>query len=287
MQLASTREQVREVTLGWRRQGLKTALVPTMGNLHDGHLALVDAARRKSDRVVTSIFVNPTQFGPGEDFESYPRTLAADRERLERAGCDLLFLPDQGAMYPFGLQNQVRVLAAADLAADLEGRVRPGHFDGVTTVVARLFNLVNPDIAIFGEKDYQQLLVIRRMVADLGFAVEVLSVPTVREESGLAMSSRNSYLEAAQRKAAGVLHEVLRDAAQQVESGMQDLSQIENGAVAQLEHEGFRVEYLAVRDAASLSRPGPSDRHLRILVAAVFGRTRLIDNIGVNRLGIP
>jgi pantoate--beta-alanine ligase len=258
-----------------------------MGNLHDGHIALVEAARRIADRVIVSIYVNPTQFGPAEDFDTYPRTLASDRERLERAGCDLLFLPKETTMYPFGLDNQVRVMAAADLAGDLEGRSRPGHFDGVTTVVARLFNLVDPDVAVFGEKDYQQLLVIRRMVEDLGFAVQIRSVPTVREDNGLAMSSRNAYLEATGREAAGVLYEVLREAAQLVESGGGDLSGIERNAVARLEDAGFRVDYLSARNASTLDRPGRDDRELRILAAVDFRGIRLIDNIGVNRLGFP
>lgn len=287
MQQASTREEVREVSARWRRQGLKTSLVPTMGNLHDGHIALVDAARRVSDRVVVSIYVNPAQFGPSEDFDSYPRTLAADRERLEKAGCDLLFLPDDATMYPFGLDRQVRVMAAADLASVLEGRSRPGHFDGVTTVVARLFHLVDPDVALFGEKDYQQLLVIRRMVEDLGFDLEIQSVPTVRERSGLAMSSRNAYLEAKQREAAGVLYAVLREAAQQVEQGGRDLSELEKGAAAGLEKAGLRVDYLSVRNARTLVRPEPGDHELRILAAVDFHGTRLIDNIGINTLGFP
>lgn len=258
-----------------------------MGNLHDGHIALVDAARRVSDRVVVSIYVNPAQFGPSEDFDSYPRTLAADRERLEKAGCDLLFLPDDATMYPFGLDRQVRVMAAADLASVLEGRSRPGHFDGVTTVVARLFHLVDPDVALFGEKDYQQLLVIRRMVEDLGFDLEIQSVPTVRERSGLAMSSRNAYLEAKQREAAGVLYAVLREAAQQVEQGGRDLSELEKGAAAGLEKAGLRVDYLSVRNARTLVRPEPGDHELRILAAVDFHGTRLIDNIGINTLGFP
>jgi pantoate--beta-alanine ligase len=283
---AATRAQVRTITSGWQREDLKTALVPTMGNLHDGHLTLVDAARREADRVIASIYVNPTQFGQGEDFDNYPRTLAQDCARLDQAGCDLVFLPDQNTMYPYGLENQVKVLAAPDLTTCLEGQSRPGHFDGVTTVVARLFNVVRPDYAVFGEKDYQQLLVIRRMVDDLGFGIQVVAVPTMRERTGLAMSSRNNYLEPRERKAAGALFGELSDAARQIESGTQNLERVEMDAKANLEHLGFSVQYLAVRNAANLIKPQPQDRQLRVLAAATMGRTRLIDNVSANRVGI-
>ena len=283
---AATRAQARTITSGWQREDLKTALVPTMGNLHDGHLTLVDAARREADRVIASIYVNPTQFGQGEDFDNYPRTLAQDCARLDQAGCDLVFLPDQNTMYPYGLENQVKILAAPDLTTCLEGQSRPGHFDGVTTVVARLFNLVRPDYAVFGEKDYQQLLVIRRMVDDLGFGIQVVAVPTMREPTGLAMSSRNKYLEPGQRNAAGALFGVLSDAARQIESGTENLERVEIDAKANLEHLGFSVQYLAVRNAANLIKPQPQDRQLRVLAAATMGRTRLIDNVSANRVGI-
>lgn len=279
---ATSREQVRAITRDWRRAELKTALVPTMGNLHDGHLSLVDEARRRSDRVIASIYVNPAQFGQGEDFDNYPRTLDADRKRLEHAGCDLLFLPDDDTVYPFGLENQVRVLASPDLTADLEGRARPGHFDGVATVVARLFHLVEPGIAVFGEKDFQQLLIIRRMVADLGFDIRIVSVPTVREAGGLAMSSRNNYLKPEEKTAAGALYDVLRDAARKAGNGPDDLSGIEDDAADRLERQGFRVDYIAIRNSADLGQPGPNDRDLRILAAGVIGHTRLIDNVAVD-----
>jgi len=284
---ATTREQVRSVSREWRQAELKIALVPTMGKLHDGHLSLVDEARRCSDRVIASIYVNPTQFGQGEDFDNYPRTFSADRKRLEQAGCDLLFLPDENTMYPFGLENQVRVLASPDLTADLEGRARPGHFDGVATVVARLFHLVEPGIAVFGEKDFQQLLVIRRMVSDLGFDIRIVSVPTVRESSGLAMSSRNNYLKPAEKTAAGKLYEVLCDAARKAGDRQDDFSGIEVDAAEHLERQGFLVDYVAIRNSADLNQPGPEGRDLRVLAAVVIGRTRLIDNVAVNRLGFP
>ena len=198
-------EQIRRVTRDWRRQALTTALVPTMGNLHEGHLALVRKAREHADRVVASIYVNPTQFGEGEDYGSYPRTPDTDRVALEASGCDLLFAPGHDTVYPPGIKNSIRLVASPHLAAPLEGECRPGHFDGVLTVVARLFNLVGRDVAVFGEKDFQQLLLIRRMVEDLSFDIRIVSVPTVREHNGLAMSSRNRYLRA-EEKAASHLH---------------------------------------------------------------------------------
>jgi pantoate--beta-alanine ligase len=286
MQQAENREQIRSATRRWRQEGQKIALVPTMGNLHDGHLALVEAARAEADRVITSIYVNPAQFGEGEDFESYPRTLEADRRLLEQAGCDLLFLPDHRTVYPHGLGNVVRLLAPPDLADSLEGDSRPGHFDGVVTVVARLFNLVDPDIAVFGEKDYQQLLVIGRLVDDLGFGIRIVPVSTMREASGLAMSSRNNYLEPAQRKAAGELNAVLLEAAERIKGEVSDTTEVERAAVVRLEGLGFRVEYVAVRRAEDLGMPAAADQQLRVLAAAWCDQTRLIDNIGVIRVGI-
>lgn len=270
----------------WRQEGLTVALVPTMGNLHAGHLALVEAARKEADRVVTSIFVNPAQFGPAEDFGSYPRTLEADGVALERAGCDLLFVPDLDTMYPYGLDRAVRLKASEDLAGVLEGDLRPGHFDGVVTVVARLFNRVAPDVAVFGEKDYQQLLIIQRMTADLGYDIRIVPVPTVREQSGLAMSSRNNYLAQAERKSAGLLHEELLQAAGRLESGSDRYRQVEQGSTHRLEKAGFKVDYFAVRRAADLKMPRPGERVLRVLAAVHSVRARLIDNVGVIRVGI-
>ena len=282
---ADNRAQIRSVTRRWRQEGLQTALVPTMGNLHDGHLALVEAARHEADRVVTSVYVNPAQFGEGEDFQNYPRTVNADRQLLEQAGCDLLFVPDHNTIYPLGLENSVRLLAAPGLAAPLEGKFRSGHFDGVVTVVARLFNLVSPDVAIFGEKDYQQLLVIRRMVLDLGYDTKIVSVPTVREISGLAMSSRNNYLEPLQRKAAGELNTVLLEAADRIKSNSVESAQVEREAAERLASLGLRVDYVAVRRAEDLAVPSSVDQQLRVLAAAWCGETRLIDNIGLIRVG--
>jgi pantoate--beta-alanine ligase len=282
MRLAIDRHELDSVARLWRQEGLTLALVPTMGNLHEGHLALVRAARKAADRVVCSIYVNPTQFGEGEDFERYPRTPESDGMALEAAGCDLLFSPGHDTMYPNGLENAVRLAASPDLATVLEGAERPGHFDGVVTVVARLFNLVRPDVAVFGEKDYQQLLVIRRMTRDLGYAIKILAVPTVREESGLAMSSRNNYLDRVQRTAAGRLNAVLNGCAKGLQNSGASAAEIERRAVAELERAGFSVDYVAVRRADDLGRPDTQPAPLRVLAAVRSGATRLIDNVPVS-----
>jgi pantoate--beta-alanine ligase len=282
MHAARTRERLWSFTGSWRREALRLALVPTMGNLHEGHLALVRAARQQADRVIASIFVNPTQFGDGEDFHAYPRTLEADQRMLAEAGCDLAFVPDAHTMYPAGLDDAVRLRAAPSLANTLEGEFRPGHFDGVVTVVARLFNLVTPDIAVFGEKDFQQLQVIRRMVEDLGYRLEILAVPTVRGPGGLALSSRNAYLDDAQRGLAGSLSDVLRDAADRIAAGEDQRETVEAEARRRLQRAGLRVDYVAVRRESDLAVPGPGDRKLRILTAAWCGPTRLIDNVPVS-----
>ena len=281
MDRVQSRAELWSVIRSWRKAGHGIGLVPTMGNLHQGHLALVEKATEIGGKVVTSIYVNPTQFGEGEDFEHYPRTLDSDLEKLEAAGCDLVFIPDLSTMYPFGLDKAVSVLAPPDIAARLEGASRPGHFDGVTTVVARLFNLVMPDYAVFGEKDYQQLLVIRRMVEDLFYAIEVIAVPTVREEGGLAMSSRNNYLEEKQRKAAGELNRALRVLADRIRQSAVDFESAEQKAAEHLEQRGLAVDYVAVRRTADLARPRPGDRELRVLAAVWCGKTRLIDNVPI------
>lgn len=278
MRLAGDRAQLRPILQAWRQAGHSVALVPTMGNLHAGHLALVEAARREADRVVCSIYVNPTQFGAGEDYRSYPRTFDTDRERLEAAGCDLLFHPDDAVMYPGGQDDATRLCAAPSLANTLEGASRPGHFDGVVTVVARLFNLVGPDAAVFGEKDYQQLLVIRRMVDDLGFPLRIVPVATVRAPDGLALSSRNSYLDERLRAMAAGLSRALKDTAARLQVDRSALVEAEQAARTALEAQGFRVDYVSVRRAADLAMPGAGDGELRVLAAAWCGATRLIDN---------
>lgn len=263
---------------GWRSQGQRIGFVPTMGNLHAGHLALVAQARGLCDRVVCSIFVNPTQFGPSEDFARYPRTLEADAEALQRAGCDLLFLPSVEVMYPLGIERAVR-LEVPGLSDVLCGAHRPGHFAGVATVVARLFNLVQPDVAVFGRKDYQQLQVIRHMVADLGFPIRVEAGETVREPDGLAMSSRNQYLDARQRPQAARLAVVLAGMAERTRAG-EAAASVEAWAHSALQSAGFAVDYVALRSPDRLEAPCPEGAGPRVaLVAARLGATRLIDNL--------
>jgi pantoate--beta-alanine ligase len=281
MMKAETRSSVREVVDGWRQSGQRVALVPTMGNLHPGHISLVRAAHDHADRVIASIYVNPTQFGEGEDFEKYPRTLESDLSLLQAEKCDLAFVPGNEELYPFGIDRAVLLNASPDLAGRLEGRFRPGHFDGVVSVVARLFAIVMPDLAIFGEKDYQQLLVIRRMVEDLGFAISVIGEQTVRAESGLALSSRNAYLDETRLVAAETLNRVLADTAKAAGVAGANLEALEEDARAHLAKVGLKVEYVAVRRASDLKRPKPDDIDLRVLAAAWCGRTRLIDNMAV------
>jgi pantoate--beta-alanine ligase len=253
-----------------------------MGNLHDGHVSLMELAKRRADRVVASIFVNPTQFGPNEDFASYPRTLRADQARLREAGVDAVFVPTVAVMYPRGGARST-VVSVPGLSTDLCGASRPGHFDGVASVVLRLFNIVTPDVAVFGEKDYQQLVLLRQMAADLHLATRLVGAPTVREADGLAMSSRNQYLDAAQRRVAPALHAALVDCRARLLAGQGSYAMIERAARRRLEAAGFRPDYVAIRDAADLSVPGPRSRSLRVLAAAWLGRARLIDNIAVRR----
>lgn len=269
----------RAVVDGWHRQGQRIALVPTMGNLHAGHLALVEEARRRGDRVVATIFVNPLQFGPQEDFAAYPRTLAEDQRRLSGAGVDLLFAPEVEEMYPRGSAEPSRVEVPA-LASTLCGASRSGHFTGVATVVAKLFNIIQPEVALFGEKDYQQLLVIRRLTADLCFPVEVVGVPTVRESDGLAMSSRNAYLNSVERRQAPELYRSLCAAADALRAG-RPAGRVERETEAALQGAGFRLDYVAVRRANDLGPVSEAGGERVILAAAWLGRARLIDNLRV------
>lgn len=262
---------------GWRERGLRIGLVPTMGNLHAGHLALVEEARRHCDRVVTSIFVNPTQFGPGEDFDAYPRTRQADLEQLEKVGCELAWLPDVGQMYP--LSESYMVQPPASLADTLCGQYRPGHFSGVATVVLRLFNQVQPRVAVFGEKDFQQLLVLQRMVTDLALPIDIRGLATLREPDGLAMSSRNQYLSRQERGHAPELARVLDALVADLNAG-KDWTALQAKAWQRLEKAGFRPQYLEWRSADDLGPPRP-DRPQRLLAAAHLGQARLIDNKAV------
>lgn len=262
------------------RAGKRIAFVPTMGNLHAGHLKLVQVARQYADAVVASIYVNPLQFGPKEDFSAYPRTPDDDRKALEAEMTDLLFMPSDAEMYPRGREAQtiVEVPGVSDI---LCGAFRPGHFRGVTTAVNRLFNLVQPDVAVFGKKDYQQLLLIRLMVADLGLPIEIVDVDTVREADGLAMSSRNNYLSPDERKQAPRLYAALCRLRERLIKEGKISAALEADAARDLEAAGFRPEYVSIRRAADLGEPGARDRTLVILAAARLGRTRLIDNVEV------
>ncbi len=264
-----------------RRQGRRIAFVPTMGNLHDGHLRLVDEARRYAEAVVVSIYVNPLQFGPQEDLAAYPRTPVEDQMLLAARDVELLFMPDDREMYPRGFEHMTRV-EVPNLSDILCGAFRPGHFRGVATVVNRLFNLVQPDVALFGKKDYQQWLVIRRMVEDLGMPVEIVGVETVREPDGLAMSSRNHYLTAEERRIAPRLYECLRAAAEMLQQ-RRAVTEVESEAVQALRRAGFRPEYVSVRRSADLAPPNTQDRQLVVLAAAWLGRARLIDNLELER----
>ena len=269
---------LRALVGGWRAQGRTIGLVPTMGNLHAGHVSLLKLARSRADRVVVSIFVNPTQFGADEDFERYPRTLAQDQAALAEHGCDLLFAPDLEMMYPFGVRHSVTV-SVPELTAVLEGAHRPGFFDGVATVVCKLCHLVQPHLAVFGQKDYQQLRVIERMVRDLGLPLSVLAAPTQRQDDGLALSSRNQYLSAAERRTATQLHATLLKMRELLAQGHTPQA-IEQAAMARLQGAGFAPDYASVRRASDLGEPAHQERQgLIALVAARLGKTRLIDNL--------
>ena len=276
--VARTVAGLREAVAGWRARQERVGLVPTMGALHRGHLALVAAARRDCPRVVASLFVNPKQFGPREDFAAYPRDEAADLAKFREGGVDLVFAPTVGEMYPGGFATAVQVAGLGDA---MEGAHRHGHFDGVATVVSKLLLQCVPDIAYFGEKDYQQLMVVRRMARDLDIPVRIEGVPTVREPDGLALSSRNVYLSPEERQVAPLLHRVLHDTAIAIAAAPDTvIANIEKG-LAVLRQAGFMPDYLEMRDAADLSPMTALDRPARLLAAARLGRTRLIDNIPV------
>jgi pantoate--beta-alanine ligase len=271
---------LRAQVAAWKAAGERVGFVPTMGALHEGHLSLVRLARTKAERVVASVFVNPTQFGPNEDFDAYPRDEARDAALLAGAGCDLLFAPTVAEMYPNGASTTVTVSGVSE---PLDGQARPGHFAGVATVVTKLLNQSQADVAVFGEKDYQQLQVIRRLVIDLNLPVEIVGGPTARADDGLALSSRNAYLTDAERPVAARLNQVMRAAIAELKAGGR-VDAAEAMAVRTLKAAGFgRIDYIEVRDALDLSRlgPGPLDRSARILAAAVLGKTRLIDNMAV------
>jgi pantoate--beta-alanine ligase len=272
-----TVKDLRDHLAPWRKAGERIALVPTMGALHEGHLSLVKLAKSRAGRVVTSIFVNPIQFGPREDFGRYPRDEAGDVLKLGNAGTDLVFAPDTVEMYPQGFSTNVSV---GDLTQDLCGAARPNHFDGVATVVAKLLLQCAPDIAVFGEKDYQQFLVIKRLVGDLNIPVAIIGGPIVREEDGLALSSRNVYLSPSERKTAALLHQTLVEVATDLSQGRGADDAAQAGRF-KLEAAGFRVDYVAVRDPETLEPLSGPVRSARVLAAVHLGQTRLIDNVAV------
>jgi pantoate--beta-alanine ligase len=267
------RQQIRRL----RMEGKRVALVPTMGNLHDGHMKLVDEAKARADVVVVSIFVNPMQFDRPEDLARYPRTLQEDCEKLNKRKVDLVFAPSVKEIYPNGTETHTYV-DVPGLSTMLEGASRPGHFRGVSTIVSKLFNLVQPDIACFGEKDFQQLALIRKMVADMGFDIEIVGVPIMRAKDGLALSSRNGYLTAEQRKIAPGLYKVLSSIADKLQAGERDLDEIIAIAGQELNEKGFRADDIQIRDADTLLEVSENSKRAVILVAAWLGDARLIDN---------
>ena len=281
MRTVGDTRSLRAVVQAWKKEGQRVGFVPTMGNLHAGHFSLIELARRYADRVVASVFVNPTQFGPTEDFMRYPRTLAEDSVGLVEHNCDLLFAPSVEVMYPFGPEHAVRI-NVPEIGGTLEGAHRPGHFDGVATVVAKLLAMVEPDVAVFGQKDWQQLLVVRRLVRELAFPLEVVAGPIIRDDDGLALSSRNRYLDAHQRTRAPELHATLEWMRESFVEGHARAA-IEGAATRRLERAGFRPDYAVVRRAEDLAVPAEGERSgLMALVAAKLGDTRLIDNLALD-----
>lgn len=281
MLIIETLPQLRLQIRRWRQEGKRIALVPTMGNLHDGHMKLVDEAQAAADIVVVSIFVNPMQFDRPDDLARYPRTLQEDCEKLNRRKVNLVFAPAPSDIYPKGVETQTYV-EVPGISTMLEGASRPGHFRGVSTIVSKLFNLVQPDVACFGEKDYQQLALIRKMVADMGYDIEVVGVPTVRAKDGLALSSRNGYLTAEQRKIAPGLSKVMNSIADKLRAGEREIEELLAIAAVELNEKGLRADDLQIRDAQTLLELSPESKRAVILMAAWLGQARLIDNVQVD-----
>jgi len=278
---ATSVTELRQYVQHWKEHEQSIAFIPTMGNLHAGHISLIEKGQSLCDRSICSIFVNPMQFGPNEDWDHYPRSLDADLEKLESIGCDLVYLPTASELYPEGLEriSQVQV---TDLTDDYEGKHRPGHFTGVATVVLKLFNIVRPDVSVFGKKDYQQYRVISKMVQDFNLDVQIIGQETTREASGLASSSRNQYLDAAQLETAPKIYRQLQKTAEQIERGERDFEALEQAATAALNDAGFATEYFRICDAETLRPATAGDRDLVILVTAALGPTRLLDNIEIS-----
>ncbi|WP_460046795.1 pantoate--beta-alanine ligase [Pseudomonas sp. S2_H01] len=282
MNTVKTVRELRAAVARARSEGKRIALVPTMGNLHSGHAALVTKAAQRADFVVATIFVNPLQFGPNEDLATYPRTLAADQEKLLQAGCHLLFTPTVEEMYPHGMADQT-IVRVPVVSEGLCGGSRPGHFDGVSTVVSKLFNMVQPDIAIFGQKDFQQLAVVSALVRDLNMPIQIIGEPTVRAADGLALSSRNGYLTEAERATAPALYRVITHIGEALHNGEQNHAQLLDDGKKALEAAGFRPDYLEIRQAVTLRPATPDDHDLVVLGAAFLGKTRLIDNLHLTK----
>ncbi len=281
MYQATSVTELRQYVQHWKDHGHSIAFIPTMGNLHDGHLSLIEKGQSLADRTICSIFVNPMQFGPNEDWDHYPRTLEADIEKLEAIGCDLAYMPTASELYPDGLEkiSQVQV---TDLTDNYEGAHRPGHFTGVATVVLKLFNIVKPDVSVFGKKDYQQYRVIRKMVEDLNLDVQIIGQETTREASGLATSSRNQYLDDAQKERAAMIYRLLQQTAQQIEEGERNYAALQQRAIKKLDAGGFKTDYFVVCNAETLQPATADDRDLVILVTAAMDSTRLLDNIEIS-----
>lgn len=282
MRTVHTIRELRALISSHRQHGHRVGLVPTMGNLHDGHISLVEKALLQADVVVTSIFVNPMQFGAGEDLDSYPRTLREDQEKLEAAGNHIVFAPPVEEVYPHGLVEQTQVTVPV-VSEGHCGASRPGHFNGVSTVVTMLFNMVQPDVAIFGEKDFQQLAVIRKMASDLFMPIEIVGAPTMRDEDGLARSSRNGYLSESERLIAPTLYKTLQQTAANIQDGQTNFAELEKEANETLSKAGFRPDYVNIANSMTLKPAKPGDNEITILAAAFLGKTRLIDNLTIHR----
>jgi pantoate--beta-alanine ligase len=281
MYQATSVTELHQYVQHWKDHGQSIAFIPTMGNLHAGHMSLIEKGQSLSDRTICSIFVNPMQFGPNEDWDHYPRSLDSDLQQLEAIGCDLVYLPTASELYPEGLEK-ISHVEVTDLTDNFEGAHRPGHFTGVATVVLKLFNIVRPDVSVFGKKDFQQYRVISKMVEDFNLDVQIIGQETTRETSGLAASSRNQYLDAAQKQQAAMIYQTLQQAARQIEEGERDFQALERRAIENLDAAGFHTDYFAVCNAETLTPASAEDRDLVILVTAALGATRLLDNIEIS-----
>jgi len=278
---ATSVTELRQYVQHWKDHGQSIAFIPTMGNLHAGHMSLIEKGQALCDRSICSIFVNPMQFGPNEDWDHYPRTLESDLAKLKSIGCDLVYLPTASELYPEGL-DKISQVQVTDLTDDFEGKHRPGHFTGVATVVLKLFNIVRPDVSVFGKKDYQQYRVISKMVEDFNLDVRIVGQETTREASGLASSSRNQYLDAAQLETAAMIYRQLQSTAGQIEQGERDFAVLEAAAIEKLDGAGFKTDYFKICNAENLRPASGDERNLVILVTAAMGQTRLLDNIEIS-----